>query len=182
MSVWRERLAELTGEKILKVPSYQLTKPPKAPFVSFGSEQEGHWRRFTGTDYVRAHLLKLAEHEGVDGGLVHALPDEEVAACAGHDDMALRAYLRALEARRFLDSGVTPPVWTEPVTVTCEGCGPVLLWLGCPPVVKACPWCIRRKAGRPIAWPKEPQIVRWARKDAGNTSGPPYFLPREKTP
>lgn len=181
MSAWRERLAELTGEKILKVPSSQLTELSKAPFVSFDSEQDGRSIKIAGMESMRAHLLALAEDEGMDTGLVHDLPDEEVAGCAGHSVMALRAYLGALQARKFFDRGSVPPVWGEPVSVTCEGCGPVLLWPKCPPVVKACPWCFRRKTGKPIARPKEPQITRWARKDARNTSGPPYFLPREKT-
>ncbi|WP_146084054.1 hypothetical protein [Xanthomonas albilineans] len=177
MSAWRARLAELTGEKVLESPSCQLTKLPKAPSVSFDSERDGSSRKIAGTGDMRAHLLALAEDQGIDVGLVHALPDEEVAGCDGHGDIALRDYLGTLEARTFLDRGLTPPVWGEPVAVTCEGCGPVLLWPECPRMVKACPWCFRRKAGKPIASFVESPLDRWARQDAENTTGSPYFLP-----
>jgi len=179
MSMWRQRLAELTGKIVLQVPSCQLTGLPEAPFVSFGSEQKGHSRKNAGADDMRTHLLALAEDEGMDTGLVHDLPDREVAGCAGHSVMALRAYLGALQARKFFDRGSVPPVWGEPVSVTCEGCGPVLLWPKCPPVVKACPWCFRRKTGKPIARPVQSMAHCWTREDAETTSGPPFFLPSE---
>jgi hypothetical protein len=123
---------------------------------------------------MRTHLLALAVDEGMDTGLVHNLPDKEVAGCAGHGDMTLRAYLGALQARTFLDRGIVPSAWGEPVTATCEGCGPVLLWPECPPMVKACPWCFRREAGKPIARPRRALL----REDAQNSNGSPYFLPR----
>lgn len=101
----------------------------------------------------RARLLALAADEGLPAGLVHGLADADVSACAGLPDAVLRAYLRALEAGRRMDAGEVPPGWGEPVARTCEGCGPVLLWPGCPPKVKACPWCFRRKAGKAIPRP-----------------------------
>lgn len=178
MTTWRERLSELTGKKILKASSFQLTELPKAPFVSFGGEQDGPSRKTAGVESMRAHLLALAQDEGVDTGLVHALPDEEVAGCGEHDDIALRAYLGALEAGTFLDRGLAPPVWGEPVAVTCEGCGPVLLWPECARTVTACPWCFRRKAGKPIARPRQPLAARWVREDAETTSGTPCYPSR----
>lgn len=105
------------------------------------------------TQEQRAHLLALAESELVPAGLVHGLADADVTACAGLPDAVLRAYLRALEAGQRMDAGQVPPEWGEPVARTCDGCGPVLLWQGCPPVVKACPWCFRRKAGKAIPRP-----------------------------
>ena len=103
---------------------------------------------------LRAHLLALAADEGLPAGLVHGESDADVAACAGMPVETLRAYLRALEAGQRMDAGQVPPAWGEPVAVTCEGCGPVLLWAACPPVVKACPWCFRRKTGRLVGRPK----------------------------
>lgn len=99
----------------------------------------------------RAHLLALAADELLPAGWVHGLDDDDVAACDGYPEDALRGYLKALAARERMDKGLTPLDWGEPVTRTCEGCGPVLLWAECPPMVKACPWCFRRKAGKPIA-------------------------------
>jgi hypothetical protein len=102
---------------------------------------------------IRPHLLTLAADDGLPPSLIHGLPDADVTACDGYGDGELRAYLRALAARELLDAGKCPPEWGEPVARTCEGCGDVLLWADCPPVVKACPWCFRRAAGKPIARP-----------------------------
>ncbi|TGY33555.1 hypothetical protein [Stenotrophomonas maltophilia] len=179
MSVWRARLAELTGRNVLQAPSCHLPELPEAPFVSSGSGQNGHSRKSVGTDEMRTRLLALAEHEDMDATLGHGLPNDEVACCAVHSVMALRAYLGALEARTFLDRGLAPPVWGKTVAVTCEGCGPVLLWSECPSTVKACPWCFRRKARKPVARPVQSMAHRWAGQDAEATSGPPYFLPLE---
>ena len=101
----------------------------------------------------RAHLLALAADEWVPEALVHGLTDADVRACNGLPDTTLRAYLRALEASGHMDAGMVPPDWGEPVARTCEGCGPVLLWSACPPVVKSCPWCFRRKAGKVVPRP-----------------------------
>lgn len=64
---------------------------------------------------------------------------------------ALESLCAAQVGRDRMDMGLPPLQWGDPVARTCEGCGPVLLWDGCPDVVKACPWCFRRKAGKPIA-------------------------------
>ena len=98
-------------------------------------------------------LRRLAADEGLPAGLVSDLDDADLAACAGLPDDLLRAYLRAMERGHRMDAGQVPPEWGEPVARTCEGCGPVLLWPTCPAVVKACPWCFRRKAGKVIPRP-----------------------------
>lgn len=103
------------------------------------------------TGEVRAHLLVLAEAEGVDDAHVHRLDDGDLAACVGCSDDSLGAFLRALVAGESLDAGQIPIAWGEPVAGTCEACGPVLLWAGCPVRVKACPWCVRRQSGKLIA-------------------------------
>ncbi|WP_147653992.1 hypothetical protein [Vulcaniibacterium gelatinicum] len=102
---------------------------------------------------LRAHLLTLAADEGLPADRVHALDDADVAACADLPDDTLRAYLHLPERGQRMDAGQVPPEWGEPARRTCEGCGPVLLWPECPPVVKACPWCFRRKAGKAIPRP-----------------------------
>ena len=122
---------------------------------------------------LRAHLLALAENEGLPAVLVDHLPDAEVVACTGEADPTLRAFLRALAAADRLDRGLPPLEWGEPVARVCKGCGPVLLWAESPPVVTACPWCFRRKAGKRIARPREPMVARWAREDAGNPTACP---------
>lgn len=104
-------------------------------------------------DAQRAHLLAVAPDELLPADLVHGLRDADVVACDGEPDDALRAYLHAVGARERMARGFAPLEWGEPVARTCEGCGPVLLWAECPPLVKACPWCIWRKAGQIISRP-----------------------------
>lgn len=76
---------------------------------------------------------------------------------AGADGLAamgtgeLRAYALALHRSERMDAGTVPAEYTQ--AARCEGCGPVWLWEGCPPRVKACPWCFRRKAGRAFKRP-----------------------------
>ena len=99
----------------------------------------------------RARLLALATDEGLPAERVHDLADADVLACAPYTDAELTGYLHALGIGHRMDAGLPLLEWGEAVTRTCEGCGPVLLWSTCPAVVKACPWCFRRKAGKPIA-------------------------------
>jgi hypothetical protein len=100
-----------------------------------------------------ARLLHLADDEGVDAAHVHRLHADDLVACEGLPDDALRAYLRALERSARMDAGLVPREWGEPVARACEGCGPVWLWSEAPDKVRACPWCFRRKAGKPIPRP-----------------------------
>lgn len=100
---------------------------------------------------IRAHLLHLAESEGVDAAHVHRLHADDVTACAGQPDKTLRAYLRALVLGAGMDAGHVPLGWTT--AAHCEGCGPVWLWPDAARV-RACPWCFRRKAGKPIPRPQ----------------------------
>ena len=108
------------------------------------------------TEVMRARLLALAKAEGIDPTHVYRLHDDDVAAYAAVPDFTddnLRAHLRALVGSARMDDGLIPLEWGKAVARTCEGCGPVLLWATCPEVVKACPWCFRRKAGKAIPRP-----------------------------
>ncbi|MFC5577522.1 hypothetical protein ACFPOA_05755 [Lysobacter niabensis] len=100
----------------------------------------------------RAHLLNLADAEGADAARVHRLHADDVTACTGLSDETLRAYLRALDRGTDIDRGIAPDGYTQ--AAHCEGCGPVWLWQGAPSRVVACPWCSRRKAGKPLPRPK----------------------------
>lgn len=128
------------------------TLPGPAPLkVAESQESQGGDAAVVGAQ--RAYLLTLAADEGLAAGLVHGLDNADLAACKGLPDAILRAYLRALGNSERMDAGMVPPDWGEAVARTCEGCGPVLLWPECPGVVKACPWCFRRKAGKAIPRP-----------------------------
>lgn len=100
---------------------------------------------------LRAHLLSLAEAEGYAAAIVHRLHADDVAACVGLPDETLRAYLRALDRGTVMDRGIAPAGYTQ--AAHCEGCGPVWLWEGAPARLLACPWCFRRKAGKPLPRP-----------------------------
>lgn len=130
-----------------------LATLPARPSRKVAESQESQGVAIAKAGEQRAHLLALADDEGLPAELVHGLDDADVAACNGLSDGTLRAYLRAVERRQRMDAGMVPLDWGEPVTRTCEGCGPVLLWATCPAVVKACPWCFRRKAGKAIPRP-----------------------------
>jgi hypothetical protein len=95
---------------------------------------------------MRVRLVALAADEGLPNDLVHGLTDDDVAACVGESDDTMRAYLRAVQRGRVMDAESVPEEYTR--AARCSGCGPVWLWVGAPAEVAACPWCIRRRAGR----------------------------------
>lgn len=96
-------------------------------------------------------LLQAAERNGLPRALVHRLSADDIAACADLSMDTLGAYLRALDRGARMDAGQVPPGFTE--ARYCEGCGPVWLWPGTPERVRGCPWCHRRKAGKPVPRP-----------------------------
>ncbi len=100
---------------------------------------------------LRERLLDLAVVSGIELEIVQGLDDADVASCRYESDATLTSYLAALARRQAMASGITPEGWTA--VVECRGCGPVLLWPGCPPQVIACPWCRHRKAGTSIPQP-----------------------------
>lgn len=103
---------------------------------------------------LRGRLLKVADAEGLPLALVRCLPDADVAACEGHPTVTVRTYLRALHRGADMDAGIIPAGYSQ--AAYCNGCGPVWLWPEAPAHVIACPWCFRRKAGRPF--PRPPAV------------------------
>jgi hypothetical protein len=98
-------------------------------------------------------LLHLAEREGLSPELVHRLSADDLAACEGLAHNTLAAYLHALDRGERMDAGQVPPGFTA--ARYCQGCGPVWLWAGSPDQVVACPWCLRRKAGKALPRPAD---------------------------
>jgi len=92
-----------------------------------------------------ARLLGMLHAEFLPQSLL-ARDDAKPEELAAMDSVQLRVYARALHRSATLDAGTVPAEYTK--ATRCEGCGPVWLWEGCPPMVKACPWCFRRTAGR----------------------------------
>jgi len=126
--------------------------PANLPSVGVGHSQDSQDSQGVAPEN-HARLLHLAESVGVDAAQVHRLKADDLAACEGLPDDSLRAYLRALDRSARMDAGLVPHEWGEPVARTCEGCGPVWLWPESPEMLKACPWCFRRKAGKRIPRP-----------------------------
>lgn len=135
----------------LATPATQPSVAVRDPCQALPESQESQESQGVEPE-IRAHLLHLAEAEGVDAANVHRLTGEDVAACEGLDDSGLRAYLRALVKSARMDAGMVPADYTH--AVQCDGCGPVWLWAEAPERVKACPWCFRRKAGKRIPRPQ----------------------------
>ena len=147
---WAQRLEAIRAGK---APPCQLTKPPKPPFVSFGSKQDGRFhpeRAASAPDHadLRAALRRLAIAEDLPAALVDRLTDADLQSDNGAgllSEEGLRRWLHVIEEDRSMAQGRVPRDWTQPAT--CRRCGPVLLWQGAPPVVLGCPWCHVRRAG-----------------------------------
>jgi hypothetical protein len=101
----------------------------------------------------RAGLSALADSNALPDTPILALSNEDALACHGYADDLLRAYLHAVASHEAMARGIPPTAWGELAERFCEGCGPVMLWATCPPVVKACPWCWNRREGKPVARP-----------------------------
>lgn len=95
-------------------------------------------------------LLRVLREQSLPESLI-ARDDAGTDGLAAMSDDELRAYVLGLHRSATMDAGTVPREYTQ--AAKCEGCGPVWLWATCPPVVKACPWCFRRRAGKAIPRP-----------------------------
>lgn len=129
-------------------PATLATFPTDAPGKSQSRKSRSGAESENQAD-IRAHLLALAGDEGLPAGLVHRLAEADAATCAGLPDDTLRAYLWALNRNRQMERGLPPVDWQA--VAHCEGCGPVH-WHRAERL-RACPWCFRRRAGKPIPRP-----------------------------
>lgn len=102
---------------------------------------------------LRDQLMDLARAESIALASVKALSVDDLLAYEGESTETLRACLLAIDRGATMDAGQVPLRYTQ--VVRCLGCGPVLLWPGCPDRLIACPWCFRRKAGRAVPTPIE---------------------------
>lgn len=138
-------LSDLLGQRHMAANPAKTANLPPVRDSQDSQDSQG------GAPVIRAHLLALAADEYRSADLVHRLGVEDVAACAGLSDEALRTYLRVLERQAIMDRGLVPEGFTQ--EAHCHGCGPVWLWPESPARVAACPWCFRRKAGKPLPRP-----------------------------
>ena len=153
---WAQRLEAIRAGK---APPCQLTKPPKPPFVSFGSKQDGHFHPESAANApdhadLRATLYRLATAEGLPGALVDRLTDADLqpdngAGLLSHE--GLKRWLHVLDENTRMQQGIAPDGWTQ--SSYCHHCGPIRLWTGAPPHVIGCPWCHVRRAGGAVPRP-----------------------------
>ncbi len=64
------------------------------------------------------------------------------------DPAKLIAFADLLAISQIRESGGIPDTYTG--KTTCQNCGEVPIWQGCPPQVNGCPWCLNRLAGLPM--------------------------------
>ena len=86
---------------------------------------------------------------------IHGVSLAELKTLAGEDwrwleeaPARLEAFAHAVMTRRMRERGEVPPDYTG--ITECAGCGPVPIWVGCPPAVLGCPWCFNRLRGLPV--------------------------------
>jgi len=86
---------------------------------------------------------------------IHGVSLAELKPLAGEDwrwlneePARLQAFAHAVMTRRMRERGEVPPDYTG--ITECAGCGPVPIWVGCPPAVLGCPWCFNRLRGLPV--------------------------------
>ena len=150
---WAQRLEAIRAGKR---PSCLLTKPPKPPFVSFGSKQDGRFHPESAANApdhaeLRARLVDLCRQEELPDRLAATLPDGDLAGCDLLSDAGLRRWLHVRDENERMREGIAPDGWTQ--ASYCHHCGPVRLWAGAPLHVIGCPWCHVRRAGGTVPRP-----------------------------
>ena len=70
-----------------------------------------------------------------------------------NDPAQLIAFADSLAIVQIRESGGVPDTYMS--VTTCQNCGPVPIWPGCPPRVKECPWCMNGLTAPAIPGVKE---------------------------
>ncbi len=65
-----------------------------------------------------------------------------------NDPAQLVAFADSLAIVQIRESGRVPDTYVS--LTTCQNCGEVPIWPGCPPQVNGCPWCLNRLDGLPM--------------------------------
>ena len=145
-------------------PATAAQQPPE---IRSQTEQQIAQENGPSVAQIRAHLLTLAESDGLPESLVHDLDEGDLDGCRGCTNATLRTFLRALGKSAAMDAGRVPDGFT--VATRCPQCGPVWLSEEHPPEAKTCPWCFRRRAGKSFPVPLESRDLL----AAGDPAPPP---------
>ncbi|MHB1873027.1 MAG: hypothetical protein ACYCT1_19600, partial [Steroidobacteraceae bacterium] len=121
---WAQRLESLRAGK---APPCQLTKPPKPPFVSFGSKQDGRFHPESAANApdhaeLRASLLAICRSHALPERLVANLPDAELEGCELLSPEGLVRWVQVLGENERMRKGIAPPGWNQ--ASYCHHCGP----------------------------------------------------------
>lgn len=144
-------LSELLEAPPSAIPAIPAIRPnPEAAGIAESQESQAP-SPAVDLDQVRARLMVLAEDEYLPPELVQSISSADLQACVDSSELELRGFLHSVRRQRSIGEGQRPYEYTA--AAYCEGCGPVWLWEGAPSLVKACPWCFRKKAGKRIPRP-----------------------------
>ncbi len=159
--------AETPTDKTAKTPNKPkaLTdKTAKTSSVSFGSEwSEGLKTKKDPSsepakriDWGKSPLVQSVDKLSKE---LQQSPDEIREAAeddwgeVSNDPAQLLAFADSLAIVQIRESGGVPDAYVS--VTTCQNCGEVPIWPGCPPRVKQCPWCMNGTKAPPFPEAKE---------------------------
>jgi len=154
---WLAQALEISQKQAHPLP----TKPPKDPFVSFGSTPPANSEEKK-TPHERITVAAAEAVKGLSGHITAAtllskLASEDFTDLEARADPLpfLRSFAIACVWTDFRRDGIAPPGWDQPGH--CDKCGPVYLWAGIH--VAGCPWCWNRLHGVKIPRPPSAGVV-----------------------
>ncbi len=132
--------------EISKISNFSKRGYPK---VVFGSRDK--LRVLAGPDWSARPLVQSVDKRSKE---LLKSPGELRQAAEGdgdevsNDPAQLVAFADSLAIVQIRESGGVPDTYVS--ITTCQNCGTVPIWLGCPPKVKECPWCMSGQTAPPI--------------------------------
>ena len=170
MSLLQEVIEQYGNSENPKAPTDKTDKTSdsakKGGSVSFGSEWSEGLRIKSDDDSPSGKLATATTHrlEWSASPLVQSVDqwskrlqetDDELRREAGadwgevsNDPAQLVAFADSLAIVQIREAGRVPDTYVS--VTTCQNCGEVPIWLGCPPMVKECPWCMNGLTAPPI--------------------------------
>ena len=160
-----EALTDKTAKRV-KSPEALTDKTAKSPSVSSVSEWSEGLRIKSEDDTPFGKLATATTHrpEWSESPLVQSVDQwskrlrqapDELRRAAGddwdevsNDPAQLVAFADSLAISQIRESGAVPDTYVS--ATTCQKCGPVPIWPGCPPKVTECPWCMNGLTAPPI--------------------------------
>ncbi len=132
--------------EISKISNFSKRGYPKAVFAS-----RDKLRVLAGPDWRASPFVQSVDKRSKK--LRESLDELREAAAddwpeVSNDPAQLVAFADSLAIVQIRESGRVPDTYVS--ATTCQNCGEVPIWQGCPSKVAACPWCMNGLAARPI--------------------------------